>query len=84
MFYLTDALFVVPFLQVFVTTIRGGELGLSVGRSVRIKDPNIKKCSFKATPPEAIGKDIQPCTILDIGRGSCEAFSADRLQVWFD
>ena len=41
---------------------------------MRIENSDIKVCSFKPTSPEAIGSNVEMCTILGIGSGACENF----------
>ena len=49
-----------------------------------IENTDIEVCSFKSASPEAIGSNVETCTILDVRRGTCENFPGNRLQVRFD
>ena len=49
-----------------------------------IENTDIEVCSFKSTSPEAIGSNVETCTILGVRRGTCENFPGNRLQVRFD
>ena len=51
---------------------------------MRIENSDIKVCSFKPTSPEAIGSNVETCTILGIGSGACQNFPGDRLQIRFN
>ena len=56
---------------------------MAVWRSEWVKNPNIKKCSFKSTSPKAIGHYVQPGTILCVYSGCIKGFTCDWLQGWF-
>ena len=47
-----------------------------MGRGVGIENADVKVdlCSFKSTSPEAIGSNVETCTILGVRRGTCENF----------
>ena len=45
---------------------------------------DIKIGSLKLTTPEAVGSNVQTCTILSIRRGSCKGFTSYQLQIRFN
>ena len=62
----TDTLFVGALLGILMLSVAGGD----GGRGMRIKDPNIKKCTFITTPPKSTCCNVQPCTIICDCRGT--------------
>ena len=81
MFHLTYSLFIGPDLESLVNLVRGGEVLLAVGESMRVEYSNFKLSPFKRTTPKAIGGNIQPGTIGSDCRATSEGFTSDWLQV---
>ena len=78
------SLFVGMLLQGLLLAVAGGQAGLSMGGGMGGEYSDIKVGSLKPTTPEAVGSNVQTCTILSIRRGSCKGFTSYRLQIRFN
>ena len=83
MFHLSHSLFILALFLKFVLSIAGTQLGVSVGRSMRVKNPYIKESALKPSTPEAVCSNVKPSTILSV-RGSSECPTTGRLKRWLD
>ena len=45
-------------------------IGVSVRESVWVENPDIKEGSLISATPKSVCRDVQPCAILCIGRGT--------------
>ena len=45
-----------------------------------VENPDIKICFLESTSPEAIGRNVEMCSILNIRGRTCEGLSSDWLQ----
>ena len=78
MFSLPDTLFIGSLFCVLVLSVTGGD-GLAVGGGMGVKDPNVEESTFVTTLPKAAYRNIQPCAVFCVGRGSREKFTMDWL-----
>ena len=65
--------------SILLFAITGRQAGLSVGGGMRIENSDVKICSFELTSPEAVGSNVETCTILSVRSGTCEDFPGDWL-----
>ena len=80
----SDSLLVGALLQALLFAVAGSQAGLPMGGGMRIKNSDIKKCSFEPASPETIGGNVEACTILNIRGSTCEDFPGDWLQFRFN
>ena len=66
MFHLSRTLLVLAFFLQLVLSVARTQPRVSVGRSMRVKNPYIKESTLKPSTPEAVRSDVKPSTILSV------------------
>ena len=82
MLHFPDLFFIHVPLGFLMATIVGSTGWAVVGRCVGIKNPDIKKCTFRPTPPEASCTNVQTSSTVSGCGSPLKGLSCDGLKGW--